>query len=83
MTTEEDNYMELYVEKELKDKFDPLSELLEKRKEDIKQLSERLNTLDGHIRRVDKHYNGVSNAMLVKQGIMLKEINEYTVLKEF
>ena len=24
-TTEEDNYMELYVEKELKDKFDPLS----------------------------------------------------------
>ena len=75
--------MELYVEKELKDKFEPLKELLDKQKVEISSLSDRIDTLDGHIRRVDKHYNGVSKAMLVKQGIILKEINELSILKEY
>lgn len=82
-TTEEDNYMELYVEKELKDKIEPLQELLEKRKEDIKVLNEKINELDGHIRRVDRHHNGVQKAMLAKQGIILREITELTVLREY
>ena len=35
------------------------------------------------IKSVDRHYNGVSNAMLVKQGVILKEINELTILREY
>jgi hypothetical protein len=32
---------------------------------------------------VDRHYNGVAKAMLSKQGIVLSQINEYNILKEF
>ena len=45
-STEEDNYMELYVEKELKSKFEPLEESMNQRIEEIEKLVERLNSMD-------------------------------------
>jgi len=45
-TSEEDNYMELYVEKELKDKIEPLEEELKQRKSEIEKIVDRLSSLD-------------------------------------
>ena len=80
--TEED-YMELYVAKELKDKLTPIEENLTERKEEFDRLEAIVKELREQIRSVDKHYNDVAKAMLSKQGIMLTEINEYNILREF
>ena len=82
-TSEDDNYMELYVEKEIKDKFNPLEEQLQQRSDEIVKLMEKMGQMDEQIRKIDKHYDGVSRAILSKQGVMLKEINEYHILKEY
>ena len=65
-TSEEDNYMELHVEKELKDKIEPLIKQLAEHKEGHEQLFLRVNELETMIQRVDRHYNGVSRALLTK-----------------
>lgn len=82
-TSEDDNYMELYVEKELKDKINPIEEQLKQRKEEIEKIVERLSTMDDQMRKIDKHYNGVARAILSKQGVVLEEIGEYHILKEY
>lgn len=65
-SSEEDNYMELYVEKELKDKVGPLNLQLTQRKEEIDKIVERLSKLDDQLRELDKHYDGVVKAILSK-----------------
>ena len=82
-TSEEDNYMELYVAKELKDKFEPLESSLKERMEEIEKLVERVGGLDKQVKHIDEHYDGVSRAILSKQGVMLKDIDEYHILKEY
>ena len=44
--TEEDNYMELYVEKELNQRIEPLEENIELRKEEINKLVKKLSSMD-------------------------------------
>ena len=75
--------MELYVEKELKDKIEPISEQLEDSRAEIEKIVGRLNSFDTMLRQVDRHYDGIVKAMLSKQGIILEQINEYNILKEF
>ena len=75
--------MELYVAKELKDKIEPIHEILKERKDEFDELSAKTERLAQQIQDVDKHYNGVAKAMLTKQGIMLDQINEVTILREF
>ena len=75
--------MELYVENQLKEKIDPINALLETHTADLTSLFDKIEQLDSHIRRVDKHYNGVSNAILIKLGVKLKEINELNILREY
>ena len=82
-TSEEDNYMELYVEKEIKDKINPLEEQIKQRSEEIEKMQERIVFMDEKIKKIDKHYDGVSRAILSKQGVMLQEIDEYHILKEY
>ena len=80
---EDDNYMELFVEKEIKQKVDPLQDQLDQRKEEIEKLVTKLRDLDETIIRVDKHYNGVAKALLTKQGILMNNVSEIGILKEF
>ncbi len=75
--------MELHVEKELKTKIDPLIEQLAQRKEEHEKHVVKLIELENMINKVSIHFNGVSRALLTKQGIALNEINEYNILKEF
>lgn len=79
--TEED-YMELFVAKELKDKITPIEETLVERKTEFDALKLRVDELDKKIIAVDIHYNGVAKATLLKQGIVLQEVNEYNIIKE-
>ena len=58
--------MELYVEKQLKEKIDPISELVYQHKEEIEKIVERLSTMDIQVRKIDKHYHGVTKAILSK-----------------
>ena len=48
-TSEEDNYMELYVEKEIKQKVDPLQDQLDQRKIEIEKLVTKLRDLEESI----------------------------------
>ena len=75
--------MELYVEKELKDKIEPLEEELKQRKSEIEKIVDRLSSLDDQLRSLDKHYDGVVKAMLVKQGIKLAHASAFNILKEY
>lgn len=81
--TEQEDYMELYVAKELKDKIEPIEESLIERKEEFDKLFKQVSDLEIQIQTVDRHYNGVSRAMLTKQGIMLQEVDELNILKEY
>ena len=82
-TETEDNYMELHVQKELKEKIEPLTEQLVKRKEEHEKQVEKVKELEKSLSLVSAHFNGVARALLSKQGIVLNEINEYSILKEF
>ncbi len=82
-SSEDDNYMELHVEKELKDKIEPIEERLTLRKEEIDKIVEWLSKLDDRIKGLDKHYDGVIKAILLKFGVKLRDINEVEILKEF
>ncbi len=73
--------MELYVEKELKDKVGPLNLQLTQRKEEIDKIVERLSKLDDQLRELDKHYDGIVKAMLSKQGVKIADPNEVNILK--
>ena len=75
--------MELYVQKELKDKLGPLEEALTEQKELNETIQTKADALEAEIARVDKHYNDVIRAILTKQGVVLQEINEYNILKEY
>ena len=75
--------MELYVQKELKDKLGPLDEALTEQKELNETIQTKADKLEAEIERVDKHYNDVIRAILTKQGVVLQEINEYNILKEY
>ena len=75
--------MELYVAKELKDKIEPIEETLALYKKEYEDLQAKMSQNFQHIEKVDVHYNGVVKAMLTNKGIMLKEINEFNILKEF
>ena len=75
--------MELYVEKELKEKIEPLATQLSERQKEIERLIEQVQTMEGQVSRIDKHYDGVSRAILAKQGVVLKNIDEYHILKEY
>ena len=75
--------MELYVQKELKDKLEPIDEAIASQKENHETLHEKVELLEAEIARVDKHYNDVIRAILTKQGVVLQEINEYNILKEY
>ena len=68
---EQEDYMELFVAKELKDKIEPILEQLTERKDEFQRLDGQVAELDTEIKRVDFHYNDVAKAMLTKQGIML------------
>ena len=68
---EQEDYMELFVAKELKDKIEPILEQLTERKDEFQRLDGQVAELDTNIKRVDLHYNDVAKAMLTKQGIML------------
>ena len=39
-----------------------------------------MTSLNTKILKVDSHYNGVAKAILAKQGVVLKDINEYNIL---
>ena len=75
--------MELYVAKEIKDKVEPLEENLRDREKQIEKLATRLKTLDEQLRGVDKKHVGISNAILSKQGIILGDITELNILREY
>lgn len=75
--------MELYVAKELKDKIEPIEETLALFKKEYEDLQAKVSQNFDQIEKVDVHYNGVVKAMLTNKGIMLKEINEFNILKEF
>ena len=38
--------------------------------------------LEQQVVKIDKHYNGVSKAILSRNGIVLQEINEFTIFSE-
>ena len=44
---------------------------------------QRMASMDAQIKKIDKHYDGVSRAILSKQGVMLQQVNEYHILKEY
>ena len=75
--------MELYVAKEIKDKVEPLEDNLRDREKQIEKLAVRLKTLDEQLRNVDKKHNGISNAILSKQGVVLTDITELNILREY
>ena len=79
----QEDYMELYVQKELKDKLEPIDEAIAAQKESIETIQTKAEILEAEIARVDKHYNDVIKAILTKQGVVLQEINEYNILKEY
>ena len=56
---------------------------MDQRKEEIEKLVTKLRDLDETIIRVDKHYNGVAKALLTKQGILMNNVSEIGILKEF
>ena len=74
--------MELYVQKELKDRCEPLEEQMIKQQEITKELKEKVSEQQTQISTIDKHYNGVSKALLSRHGIILTEISEFNILKE-
>ena len=80
---EEEDYMELYVQKELKDKIEPLQELFKAKQEESKTLVDKVEQLNSQIVTVDKHYNGIVKAILSRHGIVLHEINEFNILQEY
>ena len=80
---EDDNYMELYVQKEIKDKVEPLEENLRDREKQIEKLATRLKNLDEQLRNCDKKHTGISNAILSKQGIILSDLTELNILREY
>ena len=80
---DDNNYMELHVEKELKDKIEPIEERLTLRKQEIDKIVEWLSKLDDRIKSLDKHYDGVVKAILLKFGVKLRDISEVEILKEF
>ena len=75
--------MELYVQKELKDKFEPIDEELKEHKAEFKLLSTKVGEIADTLTLVDNHYNGVIKAILARHGLILKEINEQTILQAF
>ena len=75
--------MELYVDKEIKDKVEPLEENLRDLEKKNEKLATRLKTLDEQLRGVDKKHVGISNAILSKQGIILNDITELNILREY
>lgn len=82
-SSEDDNeYMELFVHKELKDKIEPILETLLLRKTEFERLDGKVNVLDKQVEHVDMHYNEVAKAMLTKQGIVLDKINAANILRE-
>ena len=38
--------------------------------------------LEQQVVKIDKHYNGVSKAILSRNGIVLQEINEFNIFSE-
>ena len=67
----QEDYMELYVQKELKDKLEPIDEAISGQREDIETIQSKAELLEAEIARVDKHYNDVIRAILTKQGVVL------------
>lgn len=51
--------------------------------QEIENLVERVGNMDKQVKDIDEHYDGVSRAILSKQGVMLKDIDEYHILKEY
>ena len=84
---EEDNYMELFVKQELKDKLDPLEEKFKESNQALEnmttQTKTRIDALEERIAQCNTKYDGSIRAMLSKQGVKLTEINEYNILREF
>lgn len=56
-TDEDEDYMELFVAKELKDKITPIEETLKERKEEIDKIFNAVETLATENKTIDKHYN--------------------------
>ena len=85
--TESDHYMEMYVEGQIKEKIDPLTELAEKLKEDLASLTERFeeSTAEGTAdqKRIDVHYRDVCKAILLKDGIVIKDLTPMNILQEY
>ena len=82
-TSEQDNYMELFVQKEIKDKFDPLQEQQKETTEGLEKANRLIDDLSARLKDLDDHYDGISRALLTKQGVKLSEISEYNILKAF
>ena len=82
-TSEQDNYMELFVQKEIKDKFDPLQEQQKEQTEGLEKANKQISELHARLKELDDHYDGISRALLTKQGVKLNEISEYNILKAF
>ena len=65
---EDDNYMELYVEKEIKDKLQPVTEKLElyqaKCEEEQTKLEARITMLEARLPQMDIKYEGIFKALL-------------------
>ena len=82
-TSEQDNYMELFVQKEIKDKFDPLQEQQKETTEGLEKANRLIDDLSARLKDLDDHYDGISRALLTKQGVKLSEISEYNILQAF
>ena len=80
---EEDDYMELYVQKELREKFEPLQIKLTEQTDLNEVLLGQVDELKTQITLADSNFRGVVRALLARQGIAAKEISELSILQEF
>ena len=66
---DEDNYMEMYVQDQFKEKLEPINEQIENIKTDLETKEAKMKEIQDQFFKYDFHYTMVLKAMLQRMGI--------------
>ena len=80
---EEDNYMEMYVQDQFKEKLEPINERIDDVKKDIEGFEDKIREQLAVFQKYDLHYTMILKAMLSRMGINISNLDGHKVLREF
>ena len=81
--SEDSNFIETYVEQQLKEHVYPLKTELEEKTIKISDLTQNADKLKAELEKLDTHYEGVCKAILKTQGIQIADLESHSIFSEY